>query len=226
MDKRLSALCGLGLASAGACAQTSVTLYGVADAYVEYATNQADAKGEPAALARMGSGGKSGSRWGIKGTEVLGGGWRAAFRLESGVNLNNGAGTGAGGFDRSAWVGLEHPRWGALRFGRQYTTMFDIMEHYSPTGAYSTLYEPDGAIVGISFRENNVVKYLATAGPLTFEAHYAFSNEPGAFQASAAHGAGFSTRAARCRSRSHTTTCTRRKPAASRTCAATRPPRC
>ncbi|MBF3850728.1 porin, partial [Burkholderia pseudomallei] len=43
MDKRLSALCGLGLASAGACAQTSVTLYGVADAYVEYATNQADA---------------------------------------------------------------------------------------------------------------------------------------------------------------------------------------
>ncbi|GAA5238062.1 hypothetical protein BMMON2_08840 [Burkholderia mallei] len=63
MDKRLSALCGLGLASAGACAQTSVTLYGVADAYVEYATNQADAKGEPAALARMGSGGKSGSRW-------------------------------------------------------------------------------------------------------------------------------------------------------------------
>ncbi|AHI67587.1 porin [Burkholderia thailandensis] len=190
MDKRLSALCGLGLVSAGACAQTSVTLYGVADAYIEYATNQTSANGEPAALARMGSGGKSGSRWGIKGMEALGDGWRATFRLESGTNLNNGAGTGAGGFDRSAWIALEHPRWGALRFGRQYTTLFDIMEHYSPTGAYSTLYEPDGAIVGINFRENNVVKYLATAGPLTFEAHYAFSNAPGAFQASAAHGAG------------------------------------
>ena len=192
MGKRMSALCGLGLVSAGACAQSTITLYGVADIYTEFLTHQA-APGDKssASLVRMASGGKSGSRWGLKGVEELGGGWQAAFRLESGINLNNGTGTGAGGFDRSAWVGLQHERWGALRLGHQYTTLFDVMERYSPTGAYSTLYEPAGAIVGVNFRENNVAKYLAKIGPLTLETHYSFGGTPGAFQSNAAYGAGF-----------------------------------
>ncbi|KVS51523.1 porin [Burkholderia ubonensis] len=192
MGKRMSALCGLGLVSAGACAQSTITLYGVADIYTELLTHQA-APGDKssASLVRMASGGKSGSRWGLKGVEALGGGWQAAFRLESGINLNNGTGTGAGGFDRSAWVALQHERWGALRLGHQYSTLFDIMEPYSPTGAYSTLYEPAGAIVGINFRENNVAKYLAKIGSLTLETHYSFGGTPGAFQSNAAYGAGF-----------------------------------
>ncbi|MDN7455068.1 porin [Burkholderia cenocepacia] len=192
MGKRMSALCGLGLVSAGACAQTSLTLYGVADVYTEFLTGQAAPDGKSSAsLMRMASGGKSGSRWGLKGVEDLGGGWQAAFRVESSINLTNGAGAGSGGFDRSAWVALQHARWGALRLGRQYTTLFDIMERYSPTGAYSTLYEPDGAIVGINYRENNVVKYLAKLGALTLETHYAFGGTAGAFQSNAAYGAGF-----------------------------------
>ncbi|WP_323120152.1 porin [Burkholderia alba] len=192
MGKRMSALCGLGFVSAGACAQANLTLYGVADVYTEFLSNQsAPGTGQPASLVRMASGGKSGSRWGLKGVEDLGGGWQAAFRLESSINLNNGTGVGAGGFDRSAWVALQHERWGTLRLGRQYTTLFDIMERYSPTGAYSTLYEPDGAIVGVNFRENNVVKYLAKLGPVTLETHYAPGGTAGAFQSNAAYGAGF-----------------------------------
>ncbi|WDD91565.1 porin [Burkholderia sp. FERM BP-3421] len=191
MGKRMSALCGLGFVSAGACAQANLTLYGVADVYTEFLTGQAGPGGSAATLVRMASGGKSGSRWGLKGVEDLGGGWQAAFRLESSINMNNGTGVGAGGFDRGAWVALQHPQWGALRLGRQYTTLFDIMERYSPTGAYSTIYEPDGAIVGLNYRENNVAKYLAKLGALTVEAHYAFSNTAGAFQSGAAYGAGF-----------------------------------
>ncbi|KVZ10936.1 porin [Burkholderia stagnalis] len=192
MGKRMSALCGLGLVSAGACAQSSVTLYGIADIYTEFLTHQA-APGDKSSVSqvRMASGGKSGSRWGLKGVEDLGGGWQAAFRLESGFNLNNGSATGGGGFDRSAWVALQHERWGALRLGRQYSTLFDIMERYSPTGAYSTLYEPAGAVVGVNFRENNVAKYIAKVGALTLETHYAFGGTPGAFQSNAAYGAGF-----------------------------------
>jgi predicted porin len=191
MMKKWLTLCGLGVASAGASAQGSLTLYGVADVYMEYLTNQKAATADGSGtLLRMGSGGKSGSRWGLKGGEDLGDGWRAVFRLESSININNGTGVGSGGFDRSAWVGLSSDRWGELRFGRQYTTLFDMMEHYSPTVAYSTIYEPDGAIVGLNFRENNVAKYHAVIGPVNVEAHYSFGGVPGAFQSGAASGAG------------------------------------
>lgn len=192
MTTRMFALCGLGLLSASASAQSNLTLYGVADIYTEFLTNQAaPGDGRAVTQTRMASGGKSGSRWGMKGKEDLGSGWRAAFRLESSVNLNNGTGAGAGGFDRSAWVALENDQWGMLRLGRQYTTLFDVMEKYSPTGAYSTLYEPAGAVVGVNFRENSVVKYRWEGGPLALQAHYALGGTPGAFQAGAAYGAGF-----------------------------------
>jgi len=191
MMKKWLALCGMGVMSASASAQSSLTLYGVADAYMEYLTNQqAATPGGSGTLLRMGSGGKSGSRWGLKGSEDLGDGWQAVFRLESSININNGTGVGNGGFDRSAWVGVRHDSWGELRFGRQYTTLFDMMEHYSPTVAYSTIYEPDGAIVGLNFRENNVAKYRANIGPVSVEAHYAFGGTPGSFQSGAASGAG------------------------------------
>ncbi|VWB25942.1 porin [Burkholderia lata] len=190
MKKKLFALCGLGVASATASAQGSLTLYGVADIYLETLTHQnAATPGGSGSLVRMGSGGKSGSRWGIKGAEALGGGWQAVFRLESGINLNNG--TNSGGFDRSAWVGLQNDRWGTLRLGRQYTTLFDVMEHYSPTIAYSTIYEPAGAIVGVNFRENNMAKYRVTFGPVAIQAHYAFGGTPGSFRSGAASGIGF-----------------------------------
>ncbi|KHK57126.1 porin [Ralstonia sp. A12] len=194
MTTRMFALCGLGLLSASASAQSTLTLYGVADVYTEFLTSQAaPGDGRAVTQTRMASGGKSGSRWGLKGKEDLGGGWRAAFRLESGINLNNGTGTGSGGggFDRSAWVALENDQWGMLRLGRQYSTLFDVMEKYSPTGAYSTLYEPAGAIVGLNFRENSVVKYRFETGPLAVQAHYALGGTPGSFQTSAAYGAGF-----------------------------------
>ncbi|RQS65672.1 porin [Burkholderia sp. Bp8963] len=192
MNRKLLAMCGLGMASAAANAQNSLTLYGVADVYVEYLTHQqSTVPGGSAPLVRMGSGGKSGSRWGLKGAENLGGGWQAVFRLESSININNGTGSGGGGFDRSAWVGLQHDTWGTLRLGRQYTTLFDVMEHYSPTIAYSTIYEPAGAIVGVNFRENNVAKYRVAFGPVAFQAHYAFGGTPGAFRSGAASGFGF-----------------------------------
>jgi len=192
MKTGLCVLFGLGLISSEANAQSSVTLFGVADIYTEFLSNQQGVPGSGAATSiRMASGGKSGSRWGLKGTEDLGEGWQAVFKLESDIDLNTGSGVGSGGFDRSAWVGLQNVQWGTLRLGRQYTTLFDIMEHYSPTVAYSTIYEPDGAIVGLNFRENNVVKYLLQIGNLLLESHYSVGGTAGAFQSGAGSGAGF-----------------------------------
>ena len=65
-------------------AQSSVDLYGIADFWV------GKAKGGGA---KSGSGGLAASRWGIKGTEDLGGGLSAGFVLEQVFDLASGAST-------------------------------------------------------------------------------------------------------------------------------------
>ncbi len=78
-------------AASGAClAQTappnSVTLYGIVDVGVQRVTGYA--KGTDTALV---SGIMEGSRFGLRGNEDLGGGWRALFTLENRTEANNGS---------------------------------------------------------------------------------------------------------------------------------------
>ncbi|HEV7390011.1 MAG TPA: porin, partial [Burkholderiales bacterium] len=72
--------------SGAAHAQSSVTLYGIVDAGIEYVNHASDDGG----AARLVSGGKNTSRFGFKGSEELGGGLKAIFQLESGINIANG----------------------------------------------------------------------------------------------------------------------------------------
>ncbi|MFP3615972.1 porin, partial [Paraburkholderia sp. SIMBA_050] len=74
-----------------------------------------------------------GSRWGLKGAEDLGGGLKAVFNLESGVNLQNGAFADSGRlFNRAAYVGLQSP-YGTVTLGRQKTPLFDLLaDTYDP----------------------------------------------------------------------------------------------
>lgn len=66
------------LASAAAAAQTSgVTLYGVVDANVEYTNHNLGSGSSGQSRVALNSGGLSPSRWGLRGTEDLGGGKRA-----------------------------------------------------------------------------------------------------------------------------------------------------
>lgn len=75
----------LGLTFAGAAsAQSSVTLYGLADVGLNHVSGQ-----EP--KTRMSSGIMEGSRWGLRGTEDLGGGYKAIFVTESRIELDTGA---------------------------------------------------------------------------------------------------------------------------------------
>lgn len=64
-----------------AMAQSSVTLYGIIDNGVTYATNQGGAHTWQAV-----SGVVAGSRWGFTGAEDLGGGMKAIFTLENGFD--------------------------------------------------------------------------------------------------------------------------------------------
>lgn len=83
--KRALALSSLALAATAACAQSSVQIYGIVDAGVQRVTGYK--QGTDTALV---SGIMEGSRFGLRGNEDMGGGWRAIFTLENRTELNNG----------------------------------------------------------------------------------------------------------------------------------------
>lgn len=106
------------LAAGTAHAQSNVTLYGIADVSVGV-TEFTDGS----RTTGLGSSGitSRGPRFGLRGTEDLGGGLKAIFNLEAGYNLQDGT-TSANSqlFNRAAWAGVEG-RMGAVRLGRQDT---------------------------------------------------------------------------------------------------------
>jgi len=80
-----SALCCAGLAQAQTSG-SSVTLYGLADVGITSVSGL-----KAGTVTQVASGIMEGSRWGIKGTEDMGGGYKAIFTLESRVELDTGA---------------------------------------------------------------------------------------------------------------------------------------
>jgi predicted porin len=122
----------------------------------------------------MASGGLSGSRWGLRGTEDLGGGLKSVFVLESGFGLDTGTlQQSSRMFGRQAYVGLQSASVGQFTFGRQYTSMFEALANFAPA-AYATQYEPTVLMTGANFRADNTLKYTGTFGPVTALAHWSF----------------------------------------------------
>lgn len=71
------------------------------------------------------SGGALGSRLGFRGVEDLGGGTSAVFRLEQGINLDDGTlGQGGRAFGREASVGLASTTRGTVTAGRPPTPYY------------------------------------------------------------------------------------------------------
>ncbi len=182
MSLKRTALASLLACPLAAVAQSSITLYGVVDANVEYvnhagvvptSANQFN-PGTGHDVFRLTSGGLSGSRWGMRGMEDLGNGIKAVFVLESGFGLDNGTLQQSGRmFGRQAFVGLQADRFGQLSLGRQYTSMFEALANFSPT-AYATQYEPVVMQSGPNYREDNTIKYTGKFGPLAALAHWSF----------------------------------------------------
>ena len=125
MKKLLIASAALAMVAGTAQAQSSVTVYGIIDtgynnvetttsAGVKTDTTQIRTNGEAAT-----------SRFGLRGSEDLGGGMKANFQIESNIgntNANNTAGSTNLG-DRAFWVGLEDAKMGQLRLGLQDSTV-------------------------------------------------------------------------------------------------------
>jgi predicted porin len=148
------ALCAAG--GTPAFAQNGITIYGVLDAGVQYLTN-ADAAGH--SQTSVASGSYQPSRLGFKGIEDMGGGYKALFVLESGLNVDTGAQSSAATlFNRFAYVGLATP-YGTVTVGRQGSLQFDKTVFYDPLyySTYSML-TLNGAPIQ-TFKLNNAVKY-------------------------------------------------------------------
>ncbi|WP_070107380.1 porin [Burkholderia plantarii] len=188
----MAAACLTAFAAASAHAQSSVTLYGLVDAGIAY-TNNVGGSGRVA----LASGNLSGSRFGLRGAEDLGGGLKAVFVLENGFGVNNGQlGQNSRVFGRQAYVGLSSGTVGTLTVGRQYDDVVDFVAPLSATagtfGDSGFAHPYDNDNLQHSVRFNNAVKFtsLNYAG-FKFGGMYALSNSTG-FAVSRAYSAGAS----------------------------------
>lgn len=165
-------------APVAAQAQTSTqTLYGLVDVTVRHANN-VGANG--ASLNSMGDGLFTGSRLGFRGTEDLGGGLRALYTLEMGLDPSSGialqstatgnygqaASASGRAFGRELWVGVGSSALGTLTLGRQYTLAHQAAGRIQPQSNPNL----DAITVFANHhiaRQDNMVKYVKELGPVS-----------------------------------------------------------
>lgn len=143
------------LAASGAAMAQNVSVYGIVDVFLGSVDNGTVTQ------TVLDAGGVSPNRWGLKGSEDLGGGLKAEFNLEQGFNADNGAG-GSTGFARQSWVGFSG-KFGAVRLGRT-TTPFDDVSG-SADAVFDSALSPmnQGVFIsgGYTARPNNTIYYQA-----------------------------------------------------------------
>src|SRR5471030_2503860 len=162
-----------GSVAQAAFAQSSVTLYGIVDAGFTYTNNQ---KGNSAYQATQGN--VQGSRWGLLGSEDLGGGNKVLFRLENGFSLESGS-SGQGGrmFGRSAWVGLNNNRTdNAVKYTTPTFSGFTANAMYAFSNTAGDFSNNRAWSVGADY----------AAGPVRLDAAYSLVDHPASNTAGAA----------------------------------------
>jgi predicted porin len=168
-----AAVAALGLIGS-ACAQSNITLAGIADAAVRHVSNEG--RGSVKSLI---SGGNSTSRLIFRGTEDLGGGLSAGFHLENGLLLDSGNPAQATQFwDRRATVSLAGKSLGEIRAGRDFVPSYVSWSRFDPFSyvgvASSSNFvsaSPQGPIrasfgtnPNSTVRSSNAVQYLLPGG--------------------------------------------------------------
>src|SRR5579864_5415639 len=169
-------LCGMVAvtAAASASAQSNVTLYGIVDNGLQYETGLP--KGH---VFGAQSGGWAQSRFGLKGTEDIGGGTKAIFQLESRLNTQNGSLANGSFFEGQATVGLHNDKWGQLKFGNMGSA--EISQYSGDVDPQQTKRYSIGTLVRgrIFSQAANGVEYLSpTIGGFTLQGQYDLTNSP------------------------------------------------
>jgi predicted porin len=169
-------LIALAILAASSASMAQVTLFGVVDATI------AVGNGDVSNKTRLANSGYNSSRLGFRGVEELGGGLKASFHLEAGVNNDDGTGSASSDnnqaavsttiartqgltFNRKSVVSLSGG-FGEVRFGRDYTPQFWNQTVYDPfgtngVGTTRTLVGGGGGQVTV--RASNSMAYLTPA---------------------------------------------------------------
>ena len=131
-------LLGAGAMAVDAKAQSNVTLYGVVDSGILYATRTYDPITATTGRRKMSmiDAGMGPSEIGFTGKEDIGGGTKVTFDLESGININNGALGNSNGnlFGRQANIGVTGG-FGTVKMGVQYSPFVLSIIDTEPRGA-------------------------------------------------------------------------------------------
>jgi len=150
---------------------SSMALYGEIDTGFGYLHQPAGK-----ASLRLTQGVIDGPYIGLRGSEPLGGGWRAVFALEHGFSSIDGTAIN----DHHKYVGLVSERYGAVTVGYQYDSLLDYFAPFTLTGnsggtAFSRPFDNDNA--NNSYLASNAIKYTSPEiDGFTFGGKIAFSN--------------------------------------------------
>jgi predicted porin len=161
MKKSLLALAALTAFAGAASAQSSVTLFGVVD------LNARQIKNSGGTVQVMGQDGIASSRLGFRGIEDIGGGMRAGFWLEGGMNPDTGT-SGGQSWQRRSTLSLMGG-FGEVRLGRDYTPSFWNHTVFDPFGtnglgsALNLVNTSVGSAATTFVRANNSVGYFLPA---------------------------------------------------------------
>jgi len=172
MKKSLLALAAMGAFAGAAQAQSSVTVYGLIDtSYMSTETKTNAVTPVTAQTSSLGADGAlSGSRLGFRGTEDLGGGMRANFNIEMGINTTD-SGMIANASNRNSFVGLSDSKLGEVRIGR-FATLNKLINDSTvfgggsfttvgvPTSGWGWAAQANGAGVS-NERINNALHYIS-----------------------------------------------------------------
>lgn len=175
---------------------SAVSIYGVTDVGVAVADNSGGHVGT-----LLNSGGLQGSRLGFRGQEDVGGGLKAFFALEAGIDMDQGTTQGTAFFNRQSFVGLQSATYGSLTLGRQYTPSYDFLVTVGLAVNLGSVASAHDGIPGYvqgqpptaagrfnnglgANRASNSVKYLSPElNGLSFSAMYAFGEVAGSSSA-------------------------------------------
>ncbi|WP_343633505.1 porin [Roseateles sp.] len=156
-------------------AQSNVTIYGTVDVSLRRATHYGASN---QTYHSEGDAVFSPSRFGLRGSEDLGGGYKGVFLLEQGLdpssgtltmatatpNYGNGVASTGRAWGREAWVGLETPM-GTVTLGRQYTLAHQLSGRFQPF-PNPNLDAVSGFSVHHVARQDNMLKVRYGTGPV------------------------------------------------------------
>jgi len=197
MQKKLLAVAVAGVLAAPVAAMADVTVYGTIDTGLRSTSKVVTSTGNESLL-EVTEGTRTTNRWGLKGSEDLGGGLRANFTLEGQYASDTGAGPGSGAttvgssnntstasinnnqglFQRKSIVGLSGGAW-SVDLGRDYTVNFKTQGIYDPMSYTYTGITPAAGNNVAGTRASNLVTAGFRFGTGGIRVDYSFGETAG-----------------------------------------------